>query len=343
MRRITRRKFLRDVALTGATLTLPNFVSSHAFTTPTPTLTLDLYIWPSMTETYLPWKTQNPRYLATKFSHMLWTHIRASGNRWAGLAGISSRKTSLIGHAALVATMTHGNGKKEPKEIFSHTGDLPGVYHFAKSRFPSRYRMKGIMGCFYVGEVLAYHTSEGLWETHSRYEDRMRKNRDFRHWRYTFEGDQARNKYALLKAIKRQTERVKASAIGAPRHYGLNRTSVRLIGDSNRSMRMSRYSIGGSKYEFHGGCANAVASVLEAVELGDLVPSEAEFTIRLDLQRFQNIPLPVITRRRGFFKDGRPRDNDLIDELNKIPLSWGSGDIVSFVDPNYWYRRLLQA
>ena len=355
MIKLTRREFLRDTALTGATLTLANFSARRAFARQTPTLSLDLVIWPSLTRTCLPWTTSDPRQLSAAFCHMLWSNIQASGRdlgRLEAALKIWGRKTSVIGHASLVATMRHSDGRVT-EEIFSHTGGYPGFYRnpyiiysglpFSTDRYPDRYQAcwfcfgQHIMIVFYIGEVLAGHTQDGSWETRVQYRKRMSKNSDFRSRRYIFRGDQAQSKYNLLKKIKRQTKG--GSGIGAPRYYGLNRTSVRVLDNFNNSQPMSPYWIDGSRHEFHGGCANAVASVLEAVGLGNIVPSEAKFTIRLDLQRFQNVPLPVITNSRGFSKNGKPMDKDLIAELDRVPASWGNGDIVSFVDPNYWYRH----
>ena len=347
--KLSRRKFLRNVVFTGTTLSVANCGPRHA-RAQTHTLHLYLAIWPSTTGLLLPWNTPSPRRLATEFCHLLWKYIDISGGRLGTMANIASGKRSVIGHISLLAELHYPDGSVR-RTLFSNTGGNPGFYRNDNSlysfipmrtdRYPERYRRCWscwpIVIGFYIGEVLAGHTTDGEWESCHDYQDRMRSNDDFRVVRYALSGDLAKRTYGRIVQIRNATARQRV--VGAPGHFGLNTLSVRRIGDFDKPLSFSSHRIGNSVHVIHGGCANAVASVLVAAGLGQLVPNSARFRLELDLRVFKDVALPVILDSDAF-RDGVPQDEDLISELSKVPERWGSGDTIAFVDPNYWYRSV---
>ena len=268
----------------------------------------------------------------------------------------------IVGHTSLLAVYSDVYGQ-DWFSLFSNTGGEPGFYSplcelgMHSDRFPWRYRDGRYLGekiaaCVYIGEVLVGHTTDGMWEGHRSYaRRRLCEDYDFKVARHSFSWDQAIRIYNLLEDIKLKTS-ASEKPVGAPRHFGLNTQAVREIGQFHKELpfddyrlcvRRGRNSCRSYRYEeIHGGCANAVASVLAAVGLGDLVPDGARFAMELDLGIFKDVVLPVIMRP-GAFRNGVPQDDDLIQELQNVPERWGKGNIVTFVDPSYWYLHLLMA
>lgn len=282
---------------------------------------------------------------------MLWRYVQDNGGRWKTLSNSAFSKTAPIGHTSLLAEMEHRNGSIR-RLLFSNTGGSPGFYKndnsiysalpFSTKRYPERYRRcwlcAPIVLGFYLDEVLAGHTKDGKWESWSDYEYRVSQNKNFRVRKYTANGESAVRVFERLKQITQHTN-TRNRKVGAPLHFGLNTTTVRVVDDFHNKRAITKYMIGNSKYEIHGGCGNAVASVLEAAGLGHLVPRSARFGMNVNLKKFRNVVLPVILGSGGF-RGNQPMDGDLIADLSRVPQTWGSGDAINFIDPNYWYVEL---
>ena len=337
--------------MAGTALALTGAVSGRTFAQTTPTLNLYLAIWPSLTGLRLSWNTRDPRQLATEFSYMLWRYVQDNGGRWSTLLNSAFRKTAPIGHTSLIAEMKQRDGSLE-RLLFSNTGGNPGFYKndnsvyarlpFSTKRYPERYRRcllcAPIVIGYYLDEVLAGHTRDGYWESWSAYEERVNQNKNFRVRKYTTNGEPAVRIFERLKQIMRHTS-ARSGHVGAPLNFGLNTTFVRIVDDFHRKRAMSEHKIDGSRYEIHGGCGNAVASILAAAGLGHLVPRSVKFEMNVNLRKFRNVVLPVILGTGGF-RGSQPADSDLIADLQRVPDTWGTGDAIRFIDPNYWYVEL---
>ena len=349
----SRRKFIQTSVMAGTALALSSVASGRASAQTSPTLNLYLAVWPSLTGLRLSWNTPSPRHLATEFSHMLWRYVQDNGGRWKTLLNSAFSKTAPIGHTSLLAEMEHQNGSIGGRLLFSNTGGSPGFYKndnsiysplpFSTKRYPERYRRCPVFCApivlgFYLDEVLAGHTDDGEWESWSDYEYRVSQNKNFRVRKYTAKGESAVRIFERLKHIPRHTN-TRNKEVGAPLHFGLNTTSVRVVDDFHNKRAMTKYMIGDYKYEIHGGCGNAVASVLEAAGLGHLIPRSARFGMNVNLNKFKNVILPVILGSGGF-RGSQPMDDDLIADLSRVPQTWGSGDAIRLIDPNYWYVEL---
>ena len=345
MSELSRRGFLRNTTLTTTALWYGSHGGRQAFAQE-PILNLYLAIWPSETRLRLPWNDPFPRTLAERFCYQIWNFVHVQGGGRLATALFGSKK-SIIGHTSLLAEMRDGGSVEST--LFSNTSESnPGIYEDSiwfgwdgsEVRFPEEYESTWIVAAFYVDELLAGHVEDGEWETLHDYRRRVDRNKRFRVIRRSFRGSDAKRKFALLKEIKRQT-RDQGNRFGAPRHFGLNTSSVRLIDNHGlgRGNSLSKYRIGGSYHEIHGGCANAVASVLRAVGLGNLVPRSAVFEMAIDLARFSNLYVPIIVGSGGF-ENRAAIDEDLVKALDRLPEKWGSGTTVKFVDPNYWYREI---
>ena len=330
--KISRRDMLRYTALTGTMFALGNYADKYTFAQTRPTLNLYLAIWPNSTGVLLPWKS-SPRDLAEKFIYMLWKY--------------RSSKGAIIGHTALLAEM-HDSGSIN-RILFSNTGGSPGFYEHSMwigrsmpgYRFPEEYKDTWIRVAFHIDEVLAGHVTDGRWESLAEFQSRVAENEHFRVSKNSYYGVDARDKFARLRDIKCQT-RNQGNRFGGPKHFGLNTTTVRRINENGlmSGQSMSKYRVGNSDHEIHGGCANAVASVLRAIGLGTLVPNRAEFKMNVDLGRFHNVYLPVRWTSSWFDDNNRAAHKQLTDALNGMPNNWGSGNTIKFVDPNYWYLEL---
>ena len=93
MSKISRRRFLHNTALLGATLPF-GYTTRKASAQTTSTLDLYIAIWPNFTRTKLSWKTSSPQQLAKEFSYMLWNYIQSHGHGL--LAAIFSKKKSIL-------------------------------------------------------------------------------------------------------------------------------------------------------------------------------------------------------------------------------------------------------
>ena len=345
----SRRHFVRGAAAVGASLPFVGLRHTPASARAMPELDLYVAIWPSLTGLVLPWETDSPRHLAERFCYMLWSYVQSHSNRLEAAFSAMHRKTSAIGHASLYAELRRADGRTE-NVLFSNTGGDPGFYENPGSlmpplglpsrRFPKRYRFlnnfwkAGFMACFFVDELLAGHVSDGKWESVDEYAGRL-DNDLMRVRKYNASGDVAVEVFERLRAIRRATKL--GGFVGGPMHFGLNTTFVREVRNFGQPLSMHRYPAANKWYEIHGGCANAVASVLVASDLPSLVPDRARFSMEVNLGRFAGVSVPLVTRSREY-RNGRPANEDLIVELNRVPNSWGRGDQISFVDPNYWYR-----
>ena len=312
-------------------------VGSHA---QTPTLTLYVIMWGSEAPKKVRWDDPVPRKVVEAASFMIWRYIQKLGSNWVDVL-LQRDKPSVIGHAALLAVMT---GQPEPL-LFSNTGGDVGFYKLTDAKH-DRYFSFPILASCYLVETLAGHLADGKWETLKEFATRMQERGSPRIQKVQLTGANAVTTYKLLAAIKQQTEEAD-SGPGAPRHFGLNTTGVRFVTDMTRSFKMKSYQIGGKPFEVHGGCANAVASVLQAARLGSLVPASAGITMRLTLSDFDEAVLPVLVGGSAFDAEGNARDKDLRKALDKLPEAWWKKDAkpkeintLRFTDPNYWIKAI---
>jgi hypothetical protein len=349
---LTRRCFASNAIAAGAAVALTQPYGGSAFgQASSPTLSLYIALWQSEGEP-IDWRSLNPRKIAEQFSFLIWAY------RWSfDFASIflGKDKGSVIGHAALLAILRVPNHQPEIL-AFSNTGGNVGVYRRRAAKFPNRfpYKKKGIhrqiQACFYVGETLTAHAGDGHWETTDEFRKRVKQRRDPKIQKKLIVGDAAVQTFKLLKDIKAQTEPFRAGAAGGPLHYGTNTTRVRWLEKEDKPplppRPMTKYNIGGREYEIHGGCANAVASVLEAAGHGDLVPRDKiQFEFGVTLNSIKDIVLPVLIGRHAFDPDGTALDEDLKSELARVPTQWQQpGDKepypVRLLDPNHWYAEV---
>ena len=188
---------------------------------------------------------------------------------------------------------------------------------------------------------MAGHVSDGTWESPSEYGIRV-SNNNFRVIKYEYKGEKAGKIREGANNVMKQTGR--GQHIGAPKHFGLNANAVRLVNNFSHKLSLHLYNIGNGAYPIPGGCANAVASILVALGLIDLVPNSARFAINngkgIDLGRLAGISVPIVMGK-GEYKDKEPTDQKLKDVLNSVPLTWGKGgERIEFIDPNYWHPRI---
>jgi hypothetical protein len=300
----------------------------------------------------IPWSTQNPRKIAECFGHLVWTYVQELS--WQSIF-VRRDKGSVIGHAALLAVMRRPGKVPEPI-VFSNSGGNVGFYKNPSipfvpgdtSKFPNRAPYKSqplkppIVACFHVSETLTAHVGDGHWEAMPDFRKRVRQRKDPTVQKKVVMGREAESLFESLQKVKKATEPFGRGARGGPKDYGLNTTWVRRIKDGGEPKTMTKYQIGSGQYEIHGGCGNAVASVLQACGLVDLIPRDRiQFEFEISLNDFKGIVLPVIIGAEGFSDDGSALDRDLIGELERVPTTWGSGYAVRFIDPNYWYELLL--
>ena len=344
MSKISRRRFLHNTALLGATLPF-SYTSRQTSAQAIPALDLYIAIWPNFTRTKLSWKTSSPQQLAKEFSYMLWNYIQSHGHGL--LAAIFSEKKSIIGHASLFAELRDGNTTSHI--VFSNTGGNPGFYENPSSwmpplnlpshKFPKKYRNlerpigPGFLACFFVDELLAGHVSNGKWESPNEYRDRVFENDNFRVAKHEYTGEQAKKISRLFNFTMSETG--SEQYIGAPKYFGLNAVAVRDVNNFNQKLPV---------HPIPGGCANAVAGILTAIGLEKLVPGSARFSINngkgIDLQSLAKISVPIVTRGMEY-ENRKPTDQKLKDALNSVPQTWGNGgEQIEFVDPNYWYPTL---
>lgn len=163
---------------------------------------------------------------------------------------------------------------------------------------------------------------------------------------------------------------------GGPYFYGLNTLGVRLPTTyaldkpppNYDIIRMKKYEMpDGSKHEIHGGCANAVASVLKAcglqhmitdihmkIEDGDVLVPSAQFTLTLSFNAVKGKKIPILfpkivvagvtLKHDEFDAAGNFIDPDIEDEIEELPEHWVKpGDTavnqVQFYDPSVWYDQ----
>ncbi|EAZ89382.1 hypothetical protein [Crocosphaera chwakensis] len=373
----TRRKFLIGAgASVGVGLTHKLILPTVAKTTE-PTLNIYVIIWRSVGGK-IPWNSSSPQEVAEKGAYVIWAYIQQEIYRRGGLLLLSFlsptaliqllvniyNKGSIIGHAALYAKYQHINGSSE-QIVFSNTGSNVGMYirwydHLSKTfdlstvnpKFPkSEPYQRGfprILACCYLLETLAGHLSDGTFETIEEFKGRVKKHSPPRVSKQTLKGTEAEKTFSLLKEIKHQTSNINTS--GAPKDYGLNTTEVRKIGDLlnpkpvanlGQPQPMKSYLIGGEEHQIYGGCANAVASVLKAAKLQNMIEDRAKFRIELSFDNFKDAVIPILVGANAFNRNtGKANDADLIRELQRLPQTWGSGNTVEFFDPNYWYDQL---
>ena len=223
---------------------------------------------------------------------------------------------TVVGHATLFAEMVHANGKREFL-VFSNTGKKgkkdAGLYvgrSHPKNPYPSG---NWVMAVLHLDEMLAAHVDHGIWQTLSDYKARVEEAMNIgtppRVYARVLSGGSAEDTFNRLRQIYFATR--STNGYGAPRHFGLNTIEVRMLNEASRSRskwslgrRMTRYTIGSSRHEIHGGCANAIASVLRAIGHGDLVPRAAQVSLSLDLHRFHNKVLPVLGSSDAFTSSG---------------------------------------
>ena len=135
MKMISRRHFVRNTALLGATLPFGYTTGQTPAQTAT-TLNIYVTVWPSVTKIQLPWTTSSPQHLEKEFSSMLWKYFQSYGDHRV-LAAFSAlfKKTSIIGHASLFAERRKGNVAEHI--VFSNTGGNPGFYENPGAFVPS--------------------------------------------------------------------------------------------------------------------------------------------------------------------------------------------------------------
>ncbi|WP_414550764.1 hypothetical protein [Anabaena sp. CCY 0017] len=364
-----RRQFIIGAGCFGGTVLASNWSSHSSAQTSEPTLEIYLLIWQSYGGK-IPWNNSNPREVAEKSAFVVWSYIQeelykrrdyilSDTFRLSTVLNSLFSKGSIIGHAAL---FTRFRDKNEPWQelCFSNTGENVGFYQRwitrtgfnplqVNPRFPRRRpyintsfylfdQEDRIMICCYPLEVLAGHL-QGSWETLQQFQSRLVTRRKPRVAKQVLLGAKAKETFALLQEIKKQTSLT--SGPGGPVHYGLNIREVRTIDNFNNSWPMKTYQIGGQKYPIWGGCANSVASVLQAANLSNMIEEKARFRMQLSYNAFQNAVIPILIGSQAFDRNTRSAiDPDMLSELKRLPTQWGSGNTVEFYDPNYWYDLL---
>ena len=350
-RGITRRSFMKratGAGLAGLVTSLPT-TSSHATTSE---MHMYLAVWQNPGGVRIPWRSRRPRDLAESLGYMINRYIVSHGGWWS--PSLWSFPGTIVGHATLFIEMVYASGITEFL-VFSNTGKRgktdAGLYvgrGHAKNPYSS---WAFVMAVFYLDELLAGHVNHGIWQSLGDYKDRVNEAMALdippRVYRRVLSGGHAEDTFSRLRQIYFATR--DSNGIGAPRHFGLNTLEVRRVdrGSNSRSkwhprQRMTSYTIGGSRHEIHGGCANAIASVLRAIGHGDLVPRTAQISLSLDLDRFHNSVLPVLGSSDAFTSSGRDNReySELTRALGALPEQFGSGDQIRFVDPNYWYDQI---
>jgi hypothetical protein len=324
----TKRQFIKQTLATGAAVAASSiFVKAQ----PAPqTLSLYVVVWNSYGKE-IPWRHQSPKVVVEAATHVIWSYIQNVKDN--PLRTIS--QGSVIGHTALYAKLSNG-----PELVFSNTGGNVGFYRRGHPKHDRHFdRSSWILASFHVGETLAGHLSDGSWETIDEFRDRVHARRAPRVQRLVLAGQEAQDTFALLQSVAIQKNSDPARG-GGPRHFGLNTTGVRLIHDFNTVLPMQKYDIAGQHYEIHGGCGNAVASVLRAARLERLVPDGARVKMTLNVERFREKVVPVIIGSNAFNSNERAQDPDLTKALESLPQTWGSTDELRFCDPNYWFRLM---
>jgi hypothetical protein len=299
-------------------------------------LNIYLVLWPSDAP-LVPWTDPSPRQVAEAGSFVIWRYIRELGDNWVNIL-LQRDKPSVIGHASIVAKIS---GK--PLIVFSNTGGDVGFYSATDSKHPRAFLQKAILASCYFAETLTGHSSDGRWESHDEYVTRIRERQAPRVSRIQVRGVDAQKTYDMLNAVLSSTTGT-SSGPGAPKNFGLNTTEVRLITDFGRTKKMKSYLIGGRMVEIHGGCANAVASVLDAVGLGEFVPKSAAIKMNIALSSFRGAVLPIVRGEEAFDAYGKARDPDLVGALDRLPTTWVGASTrntaIRFTDPNYWVREM---
>ena len=337
---LSRRRFVKRYGLAaGATGLLSSLPLRRSLaTTSTPTLNLYLAIWQNPGGVRIPWTHHNPRVVAERACYLFWRYIRLQGG-WLGT--LFSDGGTVVGHATLFAEMRHDHGGQEFLVFSNYDKKDAGMYfRFYHPKNPYRW-IDFIMAVMWVEELLAGHTESGVWQSLRAYKERVDRRLPGRVVRRSFTGDRATEMINRLRLIYQRTH--SRNTVGAPRNFGLNTLRVRPVDDAGnwgRAQPMTRHEIDGTQHEIHGGCANAVASVLRAAGLADMVPEEAEFELQLELSRFSETVLPILGRSDAWNRNGEPESSYLTEALEELPNTWGSGDWIRFVDPNYWHDRI---
>jgi hypothetical protein len=349
---VSRRRFTTGALAAGTSAALTHPHSGGALAQASgPELSLYIALWQSEGN-LIEWNSLDPRKIAEQFCFLIWAYIRSFDFESIFLG---RDKGSVIGHAALLASLSRP-GRDPELLAFSNTGGDVGFYKRGEPKFPDRfpYKKSGIhrpiVACFYVAETLTAHAGDGHWESTDAFRKRVKRRRDPKVHKKLITGDAAVQTFALLKEVKAQTEPFRAGAWGGPKHYGTNTASVRYLRQKTKPpeppQTMTKYRIGGTEHEIHGGCGNAVASVLQGVGHGDLIPRDkAQFEFGVSLDTIKNVVLPVIVGRRGFDSSGAALDDDLKSELAKVPTRWQLPDDkaphpVRLIDPNHWYEQV---
>jgi hypothetical protein len=258
---------------------------------------------------------------------MVWHYVQDARNRWLDYL-FQQDKGSVIGHIALCAKMS---GQAEPL-VFSNTGGNVGFYKAGDYQHDRVYRLP-ILASFNLLETLAGHLGDGHWETLEEFRERINQRTAPKVQKEMLTGEEATRTFAFLQEIMAVTTRLD-SGPGAPRHFGLNIARVRLLSNFSTPLKMKRYMIGGRLFEVHGGCANAVASVLNAARLQRLVPNKARMEMNIDFRLFRNSTFPVLVGSGAYAPNGTARDPDLVKALDQLPAEWGTGEQVKFCDPS---------
>ena len=159
MSKISRRRFLHNTALLGATLPF-GYTSRQTSAQAIPALDLYIAIWPSLTNMKLPWKTSPPRELTNEFSYMFWKYFHLHRYQNEEEALVPFKKTSVVGHASLFAELRDGDATSYI--VFSNTGGNPGFYGnpafmtqslsiLPSHKFPKEYILPGFFRLFFCG------------------------------------------------------------------------------------------------------------------------------------------------------------------------------------------------
>ena len=313
--------------------------------------TLDLYI--VMWRSYgglIRWN-EGPENVLEVLSYNISSYIKRDKLNIKKLVGLSDSEGNVIGHAALYARFTDENGSNR-EVVFSNTGGNAGFYDlFGVSneydRCPPGLSIDGIVACFYPSQALATHL-DGKWENMKDFRERVNEREHIRVSKHTITGEDADIKFKMLEEIYNESNASRSRSAG-PRAYGLNINAIRWITEMNQRPKPVRKitipSIG-NPIEIHGGCANAVASVLKAIGLGkDLIPQDAEFSFLFSFEKF-NKPIPILldadndafdVNKLNGRLDIEIKDNDLSQALDAVPKQWIGETRVRFYDPNYWW------
>ena len=355
--RITRRRFVRRSAGVAAAGLLSGAAVAPAQTQEESyRLNLFLAVWQNVGGVRIPWTSRRPEDVAESFGYMLNRYI-VSHDGWPGT--LLKPTGTVVGHATLFAEMVHvrdsHGAESQEYLVFSNTdekgeksaGLYVGPWH-TKNPYPTS---SLVMAVLHLDELLAGHVDHGVWQTLSEYKKRVRESlydgMPPRVYAWTLSGANAQSTFERLRQVYVATQ--SKVGYGAPRYFGLNTTEVRMVDEMSNSRNkwspgrsMTKFAIGSSRHEIHGGCANAVASVLRAIGRGDLVPRAAQISLSLDLERFHNRVLPVLGSSDAFTSSGRNsgRYVELTRGLQNLPEQFGRGTTIRFVDPNYWYDSI---